>query len=54
VESIERWAFKDCSSLKTISYNGTVAQWKENELGEDWNSGIPAKVVHCTDGDVAM
>ena len=54
VTSIGCGAFKDCSSLKTISYNGTVAQWKENTLGKDWNSGIPAKVVHCTDGDVEI
>ncbi len=54
VTSIGEYAFYDCESLSTIQYAGTIAQWKEIEFGDGWNDEIPAKVVHCTDGDVKM
>jgi hypothetical protein len=47
-------AFADCHALASITYNGTMAQWKQIELYEDWNVGVPATVVHCTDGDVEI
>jgi hypothetical protein len=31
-----------------------MEQWKEIEFYVDWNEGVPAKVVHCTDGDVEI
>jgi hypothetical protein len=54
VTSIENRAFARCESLFSITYQGTIAQWKEIEFGEDWNEEIPAKVVHCTDGDLEI
>ena len=54
VRSIENRAFARCESLFSITYQGTIAQWKEIEFGEDWNEDIPAKVVHCTDGDLEI
>ena len=54
VTSIENRAFARCESLFSITFQGTIAQWKEIEFGEDWNEEIPAKVVHCTDGDVKI
>ena len=54
VTSIGEYAFSDCESLSTIQYAGTIAQWKEIELGDSWNDEIPAEVVHCTDGDVEI
>ena len=54
VTSIRESAFQDCSSLTTITFNGTKAQWNRIELGEDWNDNVPARVVHCTDGDVEI
>ena len=48
-------AFADCHALASITYNGTMAQWKEIEFAaDDWNYGVPATVVHCTDGDVEI
>ena len=54
VTSIENRAFARCESLFSITFQGTIAQWKEIEFGEDRNEEIPAKVVHCTDGDVKI
>ena len=52
VTTIGDWAFFDCEYLESIFYTGTMAQWEEISLGEDWNKYCPAQVVHCTDGDV--
>ena len=54
VTSIGEKAFRGCKSLTSITFQGTMAQWNEIELDEDWNKGVPAKVVHCTDGDVEI
>jgi hypothetical protein len=54
VTSIEEETFKKCSSLTSITFNGTKAQWKGIKLGEDWNNEVPTKVIHCTDGDVEI
>ncbi|MBO5673557.1 MAG: leucine-rich repeat domain-containing protein, partial [Paludibacteraceae bacterium] len=47
-------AFFGCESLITINYTGTIAQWNQITLGEDWRYYVPATVVHCTDGDVEI
>ena len=49
VTSIEDSAFDGCASLK-----GTKAQWKKIKLGDLWNLGVPAQVVHCTNGNVEI
>ena len=54
VTSIGDKAFDGCKSLTNITFQGTIAQWKKIELGDVWNNDIPAKVVHCTDGDVKI
>ena len=54
VTSIGPGAFNDCSSLSSISYTGTISQWNDITKGNIWNSGVPATVVHCTDGDVEI
>ena len=54
VMSIEKRAFTGCESMTSITFQGTIAQWKKIELYEDWNAGVPATVVHCTDGDVEI
>ncbi len=54
VTSIGNSAFKDCSSLKSITYSGTREQWGMIKKGRDWHSYIPAKVVHCTDGETEI
>lgn len=47
-------AFAGCESLREIRYNGTKQQWRKILKGKKWNENIPAKVVHCTDGDVKL
>ena len=54
VTRIGRSAFGGCSSLTSITFNGTKAQWKGINLGTNWKQDVPAKVVHCTDGDVTL
>ena len=46
--------FYGCSSLTDITYRGTIEQWKAIDKGRWWNSGVPATVVHCSDGDTAI
>ena len=59
VTNIGESAFGWCESLTDIIFNGTMEQWNEISLGTDWNSydsrgEIPATVVHCSDGNVAI
>lgn len=54
VQIIGDQAFCDCSSLSNITFGGTMEQWGLITLGSDWNLNVPATVVHCTDGDVAI
>ena len=61
IVSIEEHAFHYCQSLSNITYEGTIDQWNNIVKGSRWygeyideyeDGTIPAKVVHCTDGDI--
>ena len=54
VTNIGSWAFGYCKSLRNISYEDTITRWNAITKVARWNSGVPAKVVHCSDGDVAI
>ena len=54
VESIGEGAFIGCRYLTSISYTGTIAQWNTITKGNYWHRNVPAKVVHCTDGDAPI
>jgi hypothetical protein len=54
VTSIGNSAFYNCSSLTSIKYNGTVAQWKAITRIGDWNEGVPATTVTCSDGTCGL
>lgn len=54
VTSIGEDAFASCTSLENITYNGTREQWEKIEKGTNCYYKIPAKVIHCTDGDVEI
>lgn len=54
VTSIGDGAFCGCKSLTDITFQGTIAQWKKINIRDSWNHNIPAKVVHCTDGDIEI
>lgn len=52
VSAIGDNAFNGCSALNIINYEGTVEQWVSIEKGSNWNKGVPATMVHCSNGDV--
>lgn len=54
VINIELAAFRGCANLQEIRFDGTVAQWYEISKGVEWNSGIAATKVICTDGEVNL
>ena len=54
VTSIGNNAFFDCESLKSITFNDTIATWESLYKGSIWNENVPARVIHCTDGDVTL
>lgn len=51
---IGQHAFIGCTSLNDIYYSGTISEWDNVEKQASWNEGVPATVVHCTDGDVEI
>ena len=54
VRTIGTKTFRNCSNLRNITYNGTKSQWNSITKGNYWKDNVPATVVHCTDGDVAI
>lgn len=54
VTSIGDYAFEGCSSLTSITFDGAKEQWEKIQLGYAWDHLVPAKVVHCIDGDVEI
>ena len=51
VKIIGKGAFNNCTSLRQIVYNGTKDDWDCIRLEKNWNAGVPAKVVVCSDGE---
>ncbi len=51
VTSIGDAAFFGCSGLTSITFNGTKSEWNAISKGDYWRNYVPAKVVHCVDGD---
>lgn len=45
-------AFRNCSSLTSILYGGTVAEWETIEKGTRWDENTGKYSVTCTDGTV--
>lgn len=45
---------KDCTSLNTIKFRGTISEWNSIEKQPNWNSGVPASEVICNDGIVQL
>jgi len=52
VEKIHTFAFRGCTSLKTVEFRGTIEQWEAVEgKAELFCKGVPAESVKCTDGE---
>ena len=47
-------SFFNCTALRSINFDGTMAQWNTIEFGEDWNKDVPATEVICSDGTVSL
>lgn len=45
-------AFSGCTQLQTITFNGTIADFKKTTIGPSAFSGTKATSVTCTDGSV--
>ena len=53
VTKLGDYAFEDCSSLKSINYNGTKAQWNAISKGSNWNYSTGNYIIYCTDGNIS-
>ena len=51
---IESWAFADCTSLESITFEGTMEQWNWLYNYTTWNQNVPATQVVCSDGIVSL
>ena len=54
VTSIGIYAFRGCSGLKYVKFEGTVAEWNVIEKGFSWSLSCPFTYVECSDGDVSV
>lgn len=50
VTSIGAYAFRYCSGLESITYLGTVDQWKEVKKLPGWKKDSSIKKIICADG----
>ena len=53
IASIGYSALNGCSKLKRIDFNGTKAQWKAIEKGNNWGKNTGDFTVYCTDGTLS-
>lgn len=44
--------FRYCSQLKQITYDGTIAQWKQIQKGNNWDFATGEYTVKCSDGTI--
>lgn len=42
------------SIAKVIAFAGTKEEWNQTEKATDWNYGVPATKVVCSDGKAAL
>ena len=52
VTSIDELAFSYCTSLYSIDFEGTMAQWSSISKADDWDYGSNIGTIRCTDGDI--
>ena len=54
VKSIGNLAYARCSSLDSVTFEGTMAEWEAVEKVWDWNDDCPFTEVKCSDGTVTV
>ena len=54
VKKIGYRTFCGCESLTSVEFGGTKTQWEAVTKGEDWIKKVRAKVVKCSEGEVAL
>lgn len=50
--SIGKEAFNGCKKLETITFNGTVNDWENIELGDYWYFGTQLENIKCVYGNI--
>ena len=50
--NIRNFAFRRCTSLKDIYYDGTVSTWQSGSFGTEWDENTGNYTIHCADGDI--
>jgi hypothetical protein len=54
ITEINYYAFCDCTSLKTIIYEGTMDEWNAIVKGSYWHYNTPIAEIQCSDGVVSL
>lgn len=54
VTSIGYYAFYDCRSLTSVTYNGTKEQWQIISKVSSWKEDSAIATIKCTDGDITL
>jgi hypothetical protein len=54
VTSVGEMAFAGCDFLTSITFEGTMEEWNSITKWSNWNFGVPATYVQCSDGQVAL
>ena len=46
--------FQHCDNLSALNYEGTMEEWSQIELSENWLRESIIETIHCSDGDVGI
>ena len=53
--SIGNYAFRGCTSLTNINYQGTKSEWNNvSSVSLGWSNGSSIKTITCTDGQITI
>ena len=52
VKKIGESAFEECTSLESISFEGTMEQWNAISFGNCVFVAVPCEIIVCSDGDI--
>ncbi len=52
VTNLNNYIFMECTSLTTINYEGTIAEWNAIVYNDGWRELSSITTVSCSDGDI--